>query len=75
MENGPPMTDKPKLLPPILQGGPSVYRCTPCSADVAFARAPKEDYLLPPAVRATLPQHLIAARPEGRDNNRDVFEF
>lgn len=61
-----------KLLPPILQGGPSVYRCTPCSAEVAFNRAPKADYMLPTAVRATLPVHMIAARPEGGDLDREV---
>lgn len=62
-----------KLLAPILQGGPSIYRCTPCSAETAFARAPTADYLLPSAVRATLPPHLIAARPDGGDHDRDVF--
>lgn len=61
-----------KLLAPILQGGPSIYRCTPCSAETAFARAPKSDYMLPTAVRATLPPHLIAAKPEGQDHDRDV---
>lgn len=45
------------LLEPVLQGGPSIYRFTPCSADVAFARAPVEGqrYALPAAVKARLP--------------------
>lgn len=63
-----------KLLAPILQGGPSIYRCTPCSAETAFARAPTADYMLPTAVRATLPLHMIAATPDGGTHHRDVFE-
>lgn len=46
-----------ELLQPVLQGGPSIYRLTPCSAETAFARAPKETqrWALPDAIKATLP--------------------
>jgi len=63
-----------KLLTPILQGGSSIYRCTPCSAEVAFARAPTADYQLPQSVRATLPKHMLPAPAVGRDHSREVFE-
>jgi hypothetical protein len=43
------------LLPVIFQGGPSIYRLTPCSAAVAWARQPKNAYQLPPSIAATLP--------------------
>lgn len=40
------------LLSAIYQGGASIYRFTPCSAAIAFARAPRRLYRLPEAVRA-----------------------
>ena len=43
------------LLPVLFQGGPSIYRLTPCAADVAWARQPKATYQLPPSIVATLP--------------------
>ena len=54
-----------KLLQPVLQGGPSIYRLTPCSVETAFARAPKETqrWALPDAIRATLPPALLAPPP------------
>jgi hypothetical protein len=41
------------LLGPVYQAGASLYRFTPCSAEIAFARAPKQVYSLPQAVRAS----------------------
>ena len=51
---------KGELLPPVLVGGSSIYRITPCGADVAFRRAPTADYLLPAPVRARLPVEAIS---------------
>lgn len=49
------------LLPAIFAGGASIYRFTPCSAAVAFARQPRQAYLLPPPVQAILPVGLLPA--------------
>lgn len=43
------------MLGPVLLGGGSIYQFTPCSADVAFTRRPKQTYQLPPSVAATIP--------------------
>ena len=51
------------LLPVIFQGGAAIYRLTPCSAAVAWARQPKNAYQLPPSIAATLP---AAALPPGQ---------
>ncbi|GLQ09284.1 hypothetical protein GCM10007913_12160 [Devosia yakushimensis] len=47
------------LLPPILHSGGSIYGFTPCTAEVAAQRAPKEAWQLPGAIRATLPPALL----------------
>lgn len=49
------------LLPPVFQGGTSIYRITPCTAEVAFARGATAEYQLPTPIRATLPAALLAA--------------
>lgn len=49
---------KGELLSPIFQGGASIYRFSPCSAEQAFTRAPDRGYQLPPAVRVLLPERL-----------------
>jgi len=43
------------MLGPVLLGGSSIYQFTPCSAETAFARRPKQTYQLPPSVAATIP--------------------
>ncbi len=52
-----------RLLAPVLQSGAAIYRFTPCDADIAFARAPKENqrWALPDAIKATLPPDLLPA--------------
>ena len=50
-----------ELLPPVFYGGGSIYGLTPCSAEIAHARSPRENYQLPPALRATLPQEALPA--------------
>jgi hypothetical protein len=49
------------LLPMILQGGASIYRLTPCSAETAAARAPRERWAVPEAIRAIIPAALLEA--------------
>ena len=49
------------FLPCIFHGGAAIYRITPCSATVAFARQPRTDYQLPPAIRAIVPDRLLPA--------------
>lgn len=52
---------KGEMLPPVFVGGASIYRLTPCSAEVAFRKAPQSDYLLPAPVRARLPVQELPA--------------
>ena len=49
------------LLPPVFHGGAAIYRFTPCSAEVAYARQPRHDYQLPPAILAIVPVALLPA--------------
>ena len=49
------------LLPAIFHGGAAIYRLTPCSADVAFARQPKEAWQIPTAIRCILPPLMLEA--------------
>lgn len=49
------------FLGPIYQGGPSIYRLTPCSAEVAFKKQPTRNYQLPAALLAIVPQALLEA--------------
>lgn len=67
-----------EILPPILQGGAAIYRLTPCSAEIAFARAPKatQRWALPDTIKATLPPALIAPPPAEREElviDEEVF--
>lgn len=43
------------LLPPVLQGGASIYRLTMCDAETAWRQQPKQEWSLPASIRATLP--------------------
>lgn len=40
-----------KLLDPVLQGGGSIYRLTPCSAETAARAQPKQSWQLPDSVK------------------------
>jgi hypothetical protein len=51
------------MLPPVFHGGAAIYRLTPCTVAVAWARQPKQVYQLPPTIAATLP---AAALPPGQ---------
>lgn len=50
-----------ELLPAVFHGGASIYRLTPCSAETAFARQPKEEWQLPAPIRCILPAALLEA--------------
>ena len=50
-----------KLLDPIYHGGAAIYRLSPCSAQVAWARQHKEAWQFPPSIRAVLPPELLPA--------------
>lgn len=49
------------LLDVVFQGGSAIYRMTPCSREVAWARQPKHDYQLPAPIRAIVPPALLPA--------------
>lgn len=59
---------KGKLQEAVLIGGGSIYQFTPCSAEVAAARAPNEEWQIPAPVRATLPPEMLPA-PTVRDSD------
>lgn len=64
------------LLPVVFHGGAAIYRLTPCSVDVAYEQQPRHGYQLPLAIKAIVPQAMIAAErvaergtaPFGRDD-------
>lgn len=49
------------MLPPIFHGGSSIYRLTPCSAEVAYANQPTQEYQIPPTIRAIVPVTVLPA--------------
>ncbi|WP_230770629.1 hypothetical protein [Sphingomonas sp. Leaf4] len=51
------------LLAPVLVGGGSLYQYTPCSREVATARAPSRRYGLPSSIAAMLPPEADATEP------------
>lgn len=48
-----------RFLPALMQGGASIYRLTPVSAEVAFEQHPRQLWHLPESVRAAVPRPLI----------------
>ena len=52
---------KGMMLDPVLHGGAAIYRMTPCSAEIAWARQPTLDYQLPPSILAVVPSALLEA--------------
>jgi len=58
---------KDALLPAALVGGSSIYQFTSCSAEIAFARQPRERYQLPTSISATLPEEERQALPRPDD--------
>lgn len=52
------------LLPVVLHGGAAIFRLTPCEPEVARAKQPTHAYLLPPAIKAIVPQALLPKHDE-----------
>ena len=52
------------MLGPVLLGVGSIYQFTPCDAETAFARRPKQTYQLPPSVAATIPALALPSNDE-----------
>lgn len=52
------------LLPAVFHGGAAIYRMTPCSADVAWKKQPRQSYQLPPAIAAIVPTILLSPAPQ-----------
>ena len=63
------------FLPCIFHGGAAIYRLTPCSAAVAFARQPRQGYQLPPAIRAIVPDTLLPAPEAAGVRSFDPDDF
>lgn len=53
-----------ELLSPAFHGGAAIYRLTPCSARVAWERQPQQEYQLPAAIRAIVPDTLLPSPTE-----------
>lgn len=62
------------LLPAVLHGGGSIYAMTPCTAEVAFARAPTHRWQLPGSVAATLPPEALPAPAEQQPLSSDDWD-
>lgn len=62
-----------ELLDAVLIGGGSIYQFTPCSRETAALRAPKEDWQLPPSVRAVLPPAMLPAPEAAEDEDEPTF--
>ena len=59
---------KGALLSVVFHGGAAIYRLTPCSPEVAWARQPQHGWELPPTIRAVVPIGLLpAASPAAPD--------
>lgn len=66
-----------ELLPAVFHGGSAIYRLTPCSAEVAYARQPREPWQIPAPIRAILPAAMLAApssEPDGPDDGDEDEE-
>ena len=47
-----------RLLPPVYQGGSSIYRLTPCSTETAWENQ-LDDWSLPPTIRSLMPRQAL----------------
>ncbi len=48
-----------QLLGPVMQGGASIYRLTPCTGAVAFLSHPRAAWALPLSIRSTIPPEAL----------------
>lgn len=65
---------KGELLPAIFQGGSSIYRFTPCSAEIAFKRGPTELWHLPTPLRVIVPAALLPAPAQEPERRFDALD-
>jgi len=63
------------LLDAVFHGGAAIYRLTPCSREVAWNKQPRQDYQLPPSVRAIVPPSLLPAPERSDDGDGDDLAF
>lgn len=70
-----------EFLGPVFHGGAAIYRLTPCSAEIAFRQAPKENqqWSLPSSIRVTVPTPLLekaeAIEARANDYDDDLSDF
>jgi hypothetical protein len=57
------------LLGEVFHGGAAIYRLTPCSREIAWAKQPRRNYELPPTILATVPPALLAKPAEPFDDD------
>ena len=65
------------LLGVVFHGGAAIYRLTPCSRDTAWDRQPRQEYQLPPAIRAVVPIEALSPpdlAPKWSENDSDDDE-
>lgn len=63
-----------ELLPAVFHGGAAIYRLTPCSAEVAFARGPQHEYQLPLPIRAIVPTAMLEAPSDLADAVGEILD-
>lgn len=65
------------LLSPVMHGGASIYRLTPCTPEIALKSAPRSAWALPDAIRATIPPLLLEHDPSesGEEEDRAGMPF
>lgn len=64
-----------RLLEPVLQGGQSIYRFTPCTKATAFEKHPRCEWSLPSAVRARLAPPSLPGFERPLDEDRIAAQF
>ena len=63
-----------EFLTPVYQGGSSIYRLTPCSAEIAYREMPKKEWQLPTALRVIVPANLLPP-PETTARDADTGDY
>lgn len=58
------------VLGPVLHGGAAIYRLTPCTAEVAWKRQPKQGYQLPAPILAIVPPLMLTGPPDSEGERR-----
>lgn len=54
----------------IYHGGAAIYRLTPCSAEVAWNRQPKQSYQVPASILAIVPVPLLEVAKKNGDDDQ-----